>query len=131
MYCDIDGCNSDSNFENPYHKPILVREQRFRDEWHEDLGFRVEHPEIYSTLTSLTVVSKSQAHLPNPSHVEEVDKYIEEDFSVDWVSPPIYDIYPDEEGLEVSFVVNTENFIEENNSYDVLDESPKFEGFNL
>jgi hypothetical protein len=64
--------------------------------------------------------------------VEEEDKYIEEDFSVDWVSPLIYDIYPNEEDLkEVSFVVNTENFIEENNSYDVLDESPKFEGFNL
>ena len=63
--------------------------------------------------------------------MEEVDKYIEGDFFVDWVSPPIYDIYPDEEDLEVSFEVNTENFIEENNSYDVLDESPKFEGFNL
>jgi hypothetical protein len=64
--------------------------------------------------------------------VEEEDKYIEEDFFVDWVSPPIYDIYPDEEDLkQVSFVVNTENLIEENNSYDVLDESPKFEGFNL
>ena len=27
-------------------------------------------------------------------------------------------------------MVNTDNFIEENNSYNVLDESPKFEGFN-
>jgi hypothetical protein len=133
MYCDIDGRNSDSNFENPYHKPVLVWEQRIRDEWHEDLGFRVEFPKIYGTLTSLTIVSKSQAHLSTPSHVEEEDKFIEEDFSVDWVSPPIYDIYPDEEDLlkEVSFVVNTENFIEENNNYDVFDESLKFEGFNL
>jgi hypothetical protein len=65
--------------------------------------------------------------------MKEEDKFIEEDFSVDWVSPPIYDIYPDEEDLlkEVSFVVNTENFIEENNNYDVFDESHKFEGFNL
>jgi hypothetical protein len=28
-------------------------------------------------------------------------------------------------------VVNTKNFIEENNHYDVFGESPKFEGFNL
>jgi hypothetical protein len=60
--------------------------------------------------------------------VEEEDKFIEEYFfSVDWVSPLIYDIYPDEEDLlKVSFVVNTENFTEENNNYDVFDESPKF-----
>jgi hypothetical protein len=30
--CDIDGRNSESNFENPYHNPVLVREQRGRDE---------------------------------------------------------------------------------------------------
>jgi hypothetical protein len=24
MYCDIDGCNSKSNFENLYHKPVLM-----------------------------------------------------------------------------------------------------------
>ena len=65
--------------------------------------------------------------------MEEEDKFIEEDFSVDWVSPPIYDIYPDEDDLlkEVSFMVNTENIIEETNNYDVFDENPKFEGFNL
>jgi hypothetical protein len=82
----------------------------------------------------LTIVSKSQAHLPNPSHVdrEEEDKFIKEDFSVEWFSPPIYDFYPDEEDLlEGIFVVNTENFIEENNNYYVFDESPKFLGFNL
>jgi len=32
MYCDIDGRNLESNFENPYHNPILVREQRGQDE---------------------------------------------------------------------------------------------------
>jgi hypothetical protein len=26
MYCDIDGCNSKSNFKNPYHKHVLFRE---------------------------------------------------------------------------------------------------------
>jgi hypothetical protein len=133
MYCDIDGCNSDSNFKNPYHKLVLVREERVQDEWHKDLGFKVKLPEIYSSLTSLTIVSKSQAHLPNPSHVEEEEKFIEEIFFVDWVSPLIYDIYSNEEDLlkEVSFVVNNENFIEENNNYDVFDESPKFDRFNL
>jgi hypothetical protein len=109
MYCNIDGRNSDSNFENPYHKPVLVREHRVWDEWHEDLGFKVELPKIYGTLTSLTIVSKSQAHLPNPSHVEEEDEYIEEDFSVDWVSP-IYDIYPDKEDLKEFYLVD-ENIV--------------------
>jgi hypothetical protein len=42
MYCDVDGRNSKSNFENPYQKPVLVREQCVRDEWLEDLGFKVE-----------------------------------------------------------------------------------------
>jgi hypothetical protein len=98
MYCNIDYHNSDSNFDNPYHKLVLVREQRVWDEWHEDLGFRVKLLEIY-----------------------------------DWVPSLIYDIYPNEEDLlkEVSFVVNTKNFIKENNNYDIFDESPKFEGFNL
>ena len=59
MYCDIDNHNLESNFENPYHNLVLVREQRVRDEWHEDLGFKVELLEIYGTLTSLTIVSKS------------------------------------------------------------------------
>ena len=80
MYCNIDGCNSNSNFENPYHKHVLVREQRVWDEWYENLSFRVELPKIYGTSSSLNIVSKSQAHLPNPSHVEEEDKFIEEDF---------------------------------------------------
>jgi hypothetical protein len=125
MYCDTNSRNSNSNFENPYRKPILVQEQCVWDEWHETLGFRVELLEIYGTLISFTIVSKSQAHLPNPSHVEEEDKFMEEDIFVDWGSPPIYCICPDEEDLlkEVSFVVN--------NNYDAFDESPKFEAFNL
>lgn len=81
----------------------------------------------------MTIVSKSQAHLPNPSYVEENDQFIEEDFFVDWVSPPIYDIYPDEEDLlnEVNFVVDAVKFIEENNDYHVFNESPHNEGFQL
>ena len=64
----------------------------------------------------------------------EEDEFFEKIFFVvDWISPPIYDIYSDEADLlkEVSFVVNTENFIEENNNYDMFDEGPNFEGFNL
>jgi hypothetical protein len=41
MNCDIDGRDSKSNFKNPFHKPVLVWEQRARDE-HGDLGFKVE-----------------------------------------------------------------------------------------
>jgi protein-tyrosine phosphatase len=51
---------------------------------------------------------------------------------LDWVSPTIYDdIYPDEEDLlnEVSFLVDAIKFIEENNDYHVLDESPHNKGF--
>jgi hypothetical protein len=80
MYCNIDGRNSESNYKNLYHKPVLVQEQSVRNEWHKDLGFRVELLEISGTLTSLTIVSKSQAHLSNPSHVEEEDKFIEKYF---------------------------------------------------
>ena len=50
MNCDVDGRNSNSNFENLYDKPILVREQRVRDDWHEDLGFKVELPEFFGAL---------------------------------------------------------------------------------
>jgi hypothetical protein len=50
MNCNVDGRNSKSNFENPYHKPVLVWEQRVQDEWHEDLGFKVELSEFSGTL---------------------------------------------------------------------------------
>jgi hypothetical protein len=87
-------------FENLYHKPVLVWEHRVWDEWHEDLDFTIELSEISGTLTSLTIVSKSLvANLPNSYYVEEEDDFIEEYFSVDWASPPIYDTYPDEEDL--------------------------------
>lgn len=57
----------------------------------------------------------------------------EEESGVDQTSPPIYDIYLREDDLleEVSFVVYTEHFIEENNNYHVLDESLKSEVFDL
>jgi hypothetical protein len=71
MHCDIDDHNLESNFKNPYHNHVLGWEHRVWYEWHRFLGFRVELLEFYGTLTAMTVISKSQAHLPNPSHVEE------------------------------------------------------------
>jgi hypothetical protein len=37
------------------------------------------------------------AEIKSQSVVEEEDRFIEEDCSVDWASPPIYDTYPDED----------------------------------
>jgi hypothetical protein len=48
---------------------------------------------------ALTVVSKLQIHLLNPSHVEKEDEIAGEDFLVDWDCPPIEDIYHDKEDL--------------------------------
>ena len=50
MYCDVDGRNLKSNFENLYHKPVLVEKQCIRDKWCKDLGFKVELPEFSSAL---------------------------------------------------------------------------------
>ena len=56
-------------------------------------------------------------------------KLIDEDLSVDWASPPIYDIYPDEEGLldEVNLVLDTINIVEGNDVHHVFEESTKSE----
>jgi hypothetical protein len=61
--------------------------------------------------------------------VEEEDEFIEEDYSVDWIFPPIYDIYPSEEDLldEVYLFLDTINIVEENDVHDVFDESLKSE----
>jgi hypothetical protein len=42
MYRDIDDCNSLSNFENLYHNPVLVQEQRGRGEEFVDEEFQYE-----------------------------------------------------------------------------------------
>jgi len=59
-------------------------------------------------------VSKPQSHLLNLSYVDEEDEFTEEDCLVDWVSPPIYDIYCNKKSLleEVSFVVEKVKFFE-------------------
>jgi hypothetical protein len=42
-------------------------------------------------------VPREAAEIKSQSIVEEEDRFIEEDCSVDWASPPIYDTYPDED----------------------------------
>jgi hypothetical protein len=56
-------------------------------------------------------------------------KLINEYLLVDWASPPIYDIYHDEEDLlkEVNLVLNTINIVEGNDVHLVSEESPKSE----
>jgi hypothetical protein len=78
---------------------------------------------------ALNVVSKLQAHLPDPSYVEKEDKFVERDSSVDRDASPIHDILPDEEGLlkKVSFSVDIVKILEENYAHHVFDKSPKSE----
>jgi hypothetical protein len=56
-------------------------------------------------------------------------KLIDENLSVDWASPSIYDIYPADEGLleEVNLVLSTINIVEGNDVHLVFEESPKSE----
>jgi hypothetical protein len=44
-------------------------------------------------------VPREAAEIIHQSIVEEEDYFIAEYYSVDWTSPPIYDIYPDDEEL--------------------------------
>jgi hypothetical protein len=77
----------------------------------------------------LIIVSKSQALLPNPSYVKEEDEIIEKKIYVDWISQPIYDIYPNKEDLldGVTLFLNNIKIVEENDVQHVFDESPKSE----
>jgi hypothetical protein len=56
-------------------------------------------------------------------------KLIDEDLLIDWASPPIYDIYPNEEDLleKVNLVLDTINIVEGNDVHLVFEESPKSE----
>ena len=58
-----------------------------------------------------------------------ITKLIDEHLSVDWACPPIYDIYPDKDGLlkEVNLVLDTINIIKGNDVHLVFEESPKSE----
>jgi hypothetical protein len=98
---EMENSDSNSTFDNPYHNHVLVLEQCGQDEEFVDKEFQYED-------------------------VEDLCQCL-----VNWNSPPIYDIYHDEEGLlkDVSFVVNAIKFIEENNDYHVFDESPRNKRF--
>ena len=54
---------------------------------------------------------------------------IDEDLSINWASLPIYDIYPNEEGLleEVNLVLDNINIVEGNDVHFIFEESPKSE----
>ena len=56
-------------------------------------------------------------------------KLIDEDLLVDWASPPIYEIYLDEDGLleEVNLILDTINIVEGNDVHLVFEESLKSE----
>jgi hypothetical protein len=56
-------------------------------------------------------------------------KFIDENLSVDWASPPVYDIYLDEGRLleEVNLVLDTINIVEGNDVHLVFEESSKSE----
>jgi hypothetical protein len=56
-------------------------------------------------------------------------KLIDEYLSVDWASPPIYDIYLDEEDLleDVNLVLDTINIVGGNDVHLLSEESPKSE----
>jgi hypothetical protein len=59
-------------------------------------------------------------------------KLIDEDLSVYWASPPIYDIYPDEEEpLEEVNLLDSFAIFYDHSMYHVLDKSPKDKAFDL
>jgi len=57
----------------------------------------------------------------------------EKESKVEWVSPIIYDIYPEKEELleKVNLSDNIENFVDKSSTHHVLDEIPKNEVFDL
>jgi hypothetical protein len=114
--------DSDSTFDNPYHNPAPYREQRGRDEEIVDEEFQEDE-----------FVDEEFIHGDVHDDVEHEDVENPSQGFVDWNSPPIYDVYHEEEDLlkEVSFVGDAIKFIEEKNDYHVFDESPHNEGFQL
>jgi hypothetical protein len=68
-------------------------------------------------------VLREAAKIMSQSVVEEEDGFTTEYCSVDWTSPPIYDIYPDEE--------NSLEKVNLSNTHYVLDKSPEDKAFDL
>lgn len=80
-------------------------------------------------LATLIIASQPQTHLLDPSRMEVEDELVEGDSLVDWSSPLIYDIYPNEEDLveEGSVPVDTIKIVQENDTHYAFDESPNGE----
>ncbi len=100
----------------------------------EDDEFRIEETQFQlrdvrldalGQLSALTIISEAQTHLPNSSHVDEEDEFVEVDYSIDQNFPPIYNIDLDEDDLleEVCFLFDTVKIVEENDVNHVFDES--------
>jgi hypothetical protein len=81
--CDIDGPNSESNFENPYHNPILVREHHGQDEEFVDEEFQENK-----------FIDEEFKHRDVHEDVEDPSQGF-----VDWDSLPTYDIDINDEDL--------------------------------
>jgi hypothetical protein len=101
-------------------------------------GFKLDIPEFQGDLQPKEfmdwVVAVGEVldfkEVPEDRRVSLVaTKLIDEDLSVDWASPPIYDIYPNEEGLleEINLVLDTINIVEGNDVHLVFEENPKSE----
>jgi prephenate dehydrogenase len=92
MYRDIDDCNSESNFENLYHNPVLVQEQRGRDEEFVDEKQVVEliqhlaaqNMEMYRDIDDCNSESNFENLYHNPVLVQEQrgrgEEFVDEEF---------------------------------------------------
>jgi hypothetical protein len=84
------------------HQPLV---QAQANRW--ESGFKLNIPEFqgWLQLEEFLVIEKIDKRkvlreaedIRSQSVEEEEDGFIEEDCSIDWASPPIYDTYPDEE----------------------------------
>jgi hypothetical protein len=92
--CDIDGYNSESNFENPYHNPVLVREQCGRDEEFVDEEFQEDE-----------FVDDEFKHRDVHDDIEHEDVEDPSQGFVDWDCSPTYDIDINDEDLVGRFFV--------------------------
>jgi hypothetical protein len=110
-----DACMEDED-GNPFaerrvhgHQPLV---QAQANRW--ESGFKLNIPEFQGWLQpeeflvtekiekiDKKKVLREAVEIRSQSVEDEEDRFIEEDCSIDWASPPIYDTYPDE---EVSFI---------------------------
>jgi hypothetical protein len=104
-------------------------------------GFKLDIPEFQGDLQPKEFMDRVAAvgevldfkEVPEGRRISLVaTKLIDEDLSVDWASPPIYDIYPDEEEpLEEVNLLDSFAIFYDHSMYHVLDKSPKDKAFDL